>query len=36
MYDEIIKNKKDSAEKEDKLMNFITKINKFIKEHFNE
>lgn len=36
MYDEIMKNKKDSVEKEDKLMRFINKLNIFIKEHFKE
>ena len=36
MYNEIIKSRKDSAEKEDNLMGFITKLNKWIKEHFNE
>lgn len=36
MYNEIIKTRKDSADKEDKLMGFITKLNKWIKEHFNE
>ena len=36
MYNEIIKTRKDSADKEDKLMGFITKLNRWIKEHFNE
>ena len=36
MYNEIIKTRKDSADKEDKLMSFITKLNRWIKEHFNE
>ena len=36
MYAEIMKNKKDSAEKEEKLIHFITKLNQWIKEHFNE